>query len=207
MLPTPIAICDDHPIVREGFRQLIEADGRHRVVREFGSVREVLAPDALAGIELLVLDLSLPDGDGLSVLDALHERHADLPVVVLTMHDAPAFARDALLRGACGFVSKRAAAEELPEALSAAARRERYVSPALERRVDLTPGAQLPTLTAREHEVFMRLARGEGPHQIAEALGIVLKTVYVHRASLMQKLEARSEVDLYRIARWHGLVE
>lgn len=207
MTPTPVAICDDHPIVREGFRQLIEAAGRHRVVREFGCAREVLAVDALVGIDALVLDLSLPDGDGISVLDELSTRYPQLPVVVLTMHDAPAFARDALLRGACGFVSKRAAADELPEALAAACRHERYVSHAVEDRLDLPQSPHLPSLTAREHEVFLRLARGETPQAIADALGIAAKTVYVHRTSLMQKLGAKSEVDLHRIARWHGLAE
>lgn len=176
-------------------------------MRQFGSAREVLAQDALAEIETLVLDLSLPDGDGLSVLDVLTERHPHLPIVVLTMHDAPAFARDALLRGACGFVSKRAAADELPEALAAAGRGERYVSRSLDDRLDLPPSQQLPSLTAREHEVFVRLARGEQPNDIAETLGITSKTVYVHRTSLMDKLDAKNEVDLYRIARWHGLVE
>lgn len=208
-MPTPelIAICDDHPIVREGFRQLIEADGRHKVAREFGSVHEVLGPDALAGMRALVLDLSLPDGNGLDLLDRLGARYPDLAVVVLSMHDAPAYARDALLRGARGFVSKRAAADELPEALAAAIARRRYVSRDLRDRLDAAPGGTLPSVTAREHEVFVRLARGEAVQQIADALHISIKTVYAHRTSLMQKLGVDSEVGLNRIARERGLAE
>jgi two-component system uhpT operon response regulator UhpA len=199
-----LAICDDHPIVRQGFRQLIEAGGQHRIEREFGSAAEVTAPGALSDIDLLVLDLTLADGDGLEVIDRVRAAHPALRIVVLTMHEAPAFARDALGRGALGFLTKRSAPEELPEALAAAARGERYVSRVLRMRVD-GGEASLPALTAREFAVFVRLARGETPQAVADALGISSKTVYVHRSSLMGKLGARTTLDLHRLAKTHGL--
>lgn len=203
----PIAICDDHPIVREGFRQLIDADGRLWVAREFSSASEVLAPAALSDIAALVLDLSLPDGNGLDVIEHLARRYPELPVVVLSMHDAPSFARDALQRGALGFVSKRAAADALPEALVAACQQQRYVSQDVRERLEVPPDEGVEALTAREHAVFVELARGGTTQEVADALGIAAKTVYVHRTSLMQKLGARTEVDLHRIARQHGLVD
>lgn len=203
-----VAICDDHPIVREGFRQLIEAEGLMVVDREFGTAAETLAERALDGIDVLVLDLSLPDGEGLEVLDAAIRRHPSLKVVVLSMHDSPSFARDALARGASGFVSKGAGADELPAALAAACRWEIYLSGDLGKRLedDGAGDADLPALTAREHTVFVRLAHGDSPAQIADALGITTKTVYVHRLSVMQKLGARGPLDLHQMARRHGLI-
>ncbi|MGY6518712.1 MAG: response regulator [Lysobacteraceae bacterium] len=211
---TRVAICDDHPIVREGFRQLIEADGTMLVEREFGTVAEVLAEGALRGMDVLVLDLSLPDGEGLEVLDAAVRDHPALKVVVLSMHDSPSFARDALARGASGFVSKGAGADELPAALAAAMRWEVYLSTGLAERLAEDGGGQadagadtnLPALTAREHAVFVRLAQGESASEIAQALGISKKTVYNHRLCAMQKLGARSPVELHQIARRHGLI-
>jgi len=181
-----VALCEDHAIVREGFRQLINSLRGYRVEREFGSVAEVVADGALDGIDLLILDLSLPDGNGMDVLDILHVRKVAPLVLVLSMHDAPAFVHDALARGAAGFLSKRAAAEALPDALAAVARGERY--------------------TPREHAVLLQTVMGRRPAEIGEALGVHVKTVYAHRLSLMTKLSARNPMDLYRIARQHGLI-
>lgn len=168
----------------------------------------MLAPAALADIAALVLDLSLPDGNGLDVLERLHRNHPGLPVVVLSMHDAPSFARDALDRGALGFVSKSAAADALPEALVAACRQQRFVSQDVAARMAAAEeNAHAQGLTSREHAVFLELARGQTPQQAADTLGIAVKTLYVHRTSLMHKLGARTEVDLHRIARAQGLVE
>jgi two-component system uhpT operon response regulator UhpA len=116
----------------------------------------------------------------------------------------PALDARPLARGALGFLTKRSAPEELPEALAAAARGERYVSRVL--RLRLEGGeASLPSLTAREFAVFVRLARGETPQVIADALGISSKTIYVHRTSLMGKLGARTTLDLHRLAKAQGL--
>ena len=200
---TPVALCEDHAIVREGFRQLIDALGGYRVLREFGSMEQVLADGALDGIALLILDLSLPDGNGMDVLDALAARGQSPKVLVLSMHDAQAFAHDALGRGAAGFLSKRAAPEALPEALQTIARGEIYSGGLPTSRVR---GDRLASLTPREHEVLLRLVAGMGPAQIGDTLGLNIKTVYAHRHSLMLKLDARNPMDLYRIARQHGLI-
>ncbi len=203
LAPTLVALCEDHAIVREGFRQLIEALGGYRVQREFGSVAEVLADGALDGIALLILDLSLPDGNGMDVLDALSANAQAPKVLVLSMHDAQAFARDALARGAAGFLSKRAAPDALPEALNAICRGEIYCI-GLERSRDRSDA--LAVLTPREQAVLLRLVAGMGPAQIGDVLGLNIKTVYAHRHSLMLKLDARNPMDLYRIARQHGLI-
>lgn len=189
--------------MREGFRQLIGSLDGYRVEREFGTVAEVLADGALDGIALLVLDLSLPDGNGMDVLDAMHLRAIAPRVLVLSMHDAPAFVHDALARGAAGFLSKRSAADVLPEALSRIARGERYVED--EKQLPLREDP-LATLTPREHAVLLQTVMGRRPAEIGDALGVHVKTVYAHRLSLMTKLHARNPMDLYRIARQHGLI-
>ncbi|PKM06221.1 MAG: DNA-binding response regulator [Gammaproteobacteria bacterium HGW-Gammaproteobacteria-5] len=198
-----VALCEDHAIVREGFRQLINSLRGYRVEREFGSVAEVVADGALDGIDLLILDLSLPDGNGMDVLDILHVRKVAPLVLVLSMHDAPAFVHDALARGAAGFLSKRAAAEALPDALAAVARGERYTGDNKQPALREDP---LATLTPREHAVLLQTVMGRRPAEIGEALGVHVKTVYAHRLSLMTKLSARNPMDLYRIARQHGLI-
>jgi len=198
-----VALCEDHAIVREGFRQLIEALGGYRVLREFGSMAQVLADGALDGIALLILDLSLPDGNGMDVLDALAARAQAPKVLVLSMHDAHAFALDALGRGAAGFLSKRAAPEALPEALHAITRGEIYSGGLLLTRERSDP---LASLTPREQAVLLRLVAGMGAAQIGAVLGMNIKTVYAHRHSLMRKLDAHNPMDLYRLARQHGLI-
>ncbi|PKM14410.1 MAG: hypothetical protein CVV12_14210 [Gammaproteobacteria bacterium HGW-Gammaproteobacteria-2] len=119
------------------------------------------------------------------------------------MHDAPAFVHDALARGAAGFLSKRAAAEALPDALAAVARGERYTGDNKQPALREDP---LATLTPREHAVLLQTVMGRRPAEIGEALGVHVKTVYAHRLSLMAKLSARNPMDLYRIARQHGLI-
>lgn len=198
-----MALCEDHAIVREGFRQLIGGLAGYRVVREFGCMAQVLADGALDGIALLVLDLSLPDGNGMDVLDALRQRPLAPQVLVLSMYDAPAFVHDALARGAAGFLSKRAAADVLPDALAMIARGERYAG---DKKPALPREDPLADLTPREHAVLLQTVMGRRPAEIAEALGVHLKTVYAHRLSLMTKLSARNPMDLYRIARQHGLI-
>lgn len=204
--PVTVAVCDDHPIVREGFRQLIDAEPGLRVIREFGRIAEVLAPGALDGVCALVLDLSLPDGDGLSVLDALRSRQAPPVVVVLSMHDGPSYARDALERGANGFVSKREAAETLVEALRIALDGEVYLDAELASRVYMPP-VTLEGLTQRQLEILRRLARGEEPQHIAQVLSLSSKTVYTHRARILERLKVRNFRDLLRVARERGLLE
>lgn len=204
--PVTVAVCDDHPIVREGFRQMIDAEPDLRVVREFGRIAEVLAPGALDGVHVLVLDLSLPDGDGLSVLDALRSRQARPVVVVLSMHDGPSYARDALERGASGFVSKREAAETLLDALRVALDGDVYLDDELALRVYVPPAAR-EGLTQRQLEILRRLIRGEEPQHIAQALSLSSKTVYTHRARILERLKVRNLRDLLRVARARGLFE
>lgn len=204
-----IALLDDHPIVRRGFKQLIESVPGYRVEVEHARGEALLADPALSACDLLVLDLSLPGMDGFEVLSLLGERESRPAALVLSMHDELPYAREALQRGAQGYLSKSGAEDELLEALEALARGEQYVGASLRARlgaIDPERDAAFPELSGRELQVVKALVSGEAIRDIAQRLGMSRKTVYVHRARAMHKLDAHSDVDLVRVARQRGMV-
>jgi DNA-binding NarL/FixJ family response regulator len=199
-----IVLVDDHAIVREGFKRLIEMEPDLEVVAECRN-----ADDAVEAISQRRPDLSLPDGSGLPLIEHLRSVAMGTRIVVLSMHDGEPYVSEALRRGASGYVTKGAAPEELVAGLRAVMRGEQFLSSDLRQRRAERPHDTLDPidrLTAREHEVFLLLAAGRAPKQVAAELGIGQKTVYIHRASLMGKLGAGSELDLYRFASERGLL-
>lgn len=204
--PIPaIVMADDHAIVRAGFRALIEQAGGYRIVAECSDTLE--ARDALArhAPDLLVLDISLPGG-GLELLAGIDASAPGCPVLILSMHDSAPFVTRALQLGALGFVSKAAAAEELLSAMDAVLRGERYLSSDLRGLLRGTATEELSLLSERERDVFLQLARGSTPKQVALELGISVKTVYLHRASIREKLALRSDLQLHQLAAARGFV-
>lgn len=204
-----IVLVDDHPIVRAGFRQLLELEPGWRVVAQVGSVRELAAWMLTGSCDLLVLDLSLPDGDGLVVLRQLLAQRPGLAVVVLSMHDGALYVQDALSAGARGYVTKRSAPDELVHAIRAAERGERYVSQDVRgaaMSAEDSPEASLPELTGREAQVFLLLARGHSVSRVAATIGISNKTAYSHRSNIWGKLKLQSDYELRALARRRGLI-
>jgi DNA-binding NarL/FixJ family response regulator len=204
-----IALLDDHPIVRRGFKQLIETVPDHVVVVEHARGDALLADPALPECQLLVLDLSLPDMDGFDVLRRLADRDLPLATLVLSMHEELPYVREALRLGARGYLAKSGAEDELLEALAALAQGEEYLGAGLRVRMDeLDPArdAVFPELSGRELQVVRALVQGEAIKDIAAQLGMSRKTVYVHRSRALQKLDASSDVDLVRVARQRGWI-
>ncbi len=204
-----IVLVDDHAIVREGFKRLIEMESDLDVVAECRTADD--AVDAVARLrpDLVILDLSLPDGSALPLIEHLLSVAPLTHVVVLSMHDGEPYVAEALRRGASGYVTKGAGPEELIAGLRVVMRGECFLSSDLCERRARHPVRLLDPisrLTAREREVFMLLAGGLAPKQVAARLGIGQKTIYIHRASLMGKLGAGSELDLYRMATERGLL-
>lgn len=205
-----IVLVDDHAIVREGFKRLIEMEPDLEVVAECRCADDAVDAINRTSPDLVALDLSLPDGSGLPLIEHLLSVSPGSRIVVLSMHDGEPYVSEALRRGACGFVTKGVAPEELVAGLRAVMEGECYLSSDLrQRRADRPTEALDPIqrLTAREREVFLLLAAGRAPKQVAAELGIGQKTVYIHRASLMGKLGAGSELDLYRMASERGLLD
>ncbi len=204
-----IVLVDDHAIVREGFKRLIELEPDLDVIAECRS-----ADDAVEAVtqwlpDLVALDLSLPDGSGLPLIEHLLSVSPQTRIVVLSMHDGEPYISEAMRRGASGYVTKGVAPEELVAGLRAVMNGESFLSSDIRKRRAERPADALDPihrLTAREREVFLLLAAGRAPKQVAAELGIEQKTVYIHRASVMGKLGAGSELELYRIASERSLL-
>jgi two-component system response regulator NreC len=193
-----VALAEDHAVVRSGLCLLLSEEPDMEVVADTGTVAGACRIVAETPPDVLVLDLNLADG---SSLEAIPELSARVPVVVLTMQESPAFARQALASGAKAYILKEAADEELKHAVRAVAAGEDYVSPALGARVSARPADRRPEeLTPRELEVLRLIGLGHTNTEIAVALNLSTRTVESHRAHVQQKLRAGSRAELVRAA-------
>jgi two-component system uhpT operon response regulator UhpA len=202
-------LVDDHPIVRSGFRQLLELEPDWEVVGEVGSGKELAAWLLTSTCDVLVLDLSLPDADGLVLIRHLLAQRPDMTIVVLTMHDGALYVHDALSAGARGYVTKQSAPDELVEAIRAVARGEQFLARNVRAHVasEVDQEAKLlPELTAREAQVFLLLARGHSVARVASTIGISDKTAYAHRSNIYAKLGLQSDYQLRLLAKRRGLI-
>jgi two-component system, NarL family, response regulator NreC len=199
-----VALAEDHAVVRTGLCMLLNEEPDMEVVGQTATIagaRRCVADDAP---DVLVLDLSLADGFSLG---AVRDLAAAVPVVVLTMQDTPAFAREAFHHGASAYVLKDAADEELKHAVRAAAGGRTYLSPALGARLAADAEAPEPEeLSARETEVLRLIGLGHTNTEIGQTLHISTRTVESHRARILQKLRAHSRADLVRAALARRLV-
>lgn len=210
MAPLGILLVDDHPIVRSGFRQLLELEPGWTVVAEVGSAQELAATLLTTSCDVLVLDLNLPDGDGMVMIRQLLAQRPKLAILVLSMHDGALYVQEALAAGASGYVSKRAAPDELIDAIRAIERGEQYLDRELRTRVaaaeDSGEYRALPELTEREAQIFLLLARGHSVARVAATIGISNKTAYAHRSSIYNKFKLASDHELRELAKRRGLV-
>jgi two-component system, NarL family, response regulator NreC len=204
---TTVVIADDHTVVRQGLRMLINNEDGLQVIAEAGSVPDAERLTRAHRPTVLVLDLNMPGGSSLEAIPRLKDETA---VVVLTMQDDPAFARQALQAGALGFVLKEAADEELLEAIKAAAAGDTYLNPRLGARIAAAPPqpeGPPDDLTTREVDVLRLIALGHTNIEIGEQLFLSTRTVETHRAHIQQKLRRSTRSELVRYALEHGLVE
>jgi two-component system response regulator NreC len=207
--PIRVVIADDHAVVRSGLRMLIDAHAGLEVVAEAGDVPTAMQVIRAHRPEVAVLDLNMPGGSSLEAIPALRESTPETAIVVLTMQDDPAFAREALQGGALGFVLKEAADEELLEAVKLAARGDTYLNPRLGARLAAQPPAPSGPpdgLSERELEVLKLIALGHTNVEIGEQLFLSTRTVETHRAHIQQKTRASSRAELVRYAIDHGLI-
>ncbi len=211
---TSVLIADDHGIVREGLRRLLEAEEGLRVCAEAADGREVLEQVEKSAPDVVVLDITMPHMGGLETLQRLRAEHPDVKVVLLSVHGDPPFIQNAVALGADGYVLKNGRAQEVVAAVRAVTRGGSYFSPPVAREIveqlrAPKHGAAEPLsqLSAREREVLRLIAEGLSAKEIARELAISSKTVEAHRTSLMRKLGARKATELVRFALRHGLIE
>ncbi len=205
-----IVIADDHAVVRTGLRMLLDAESGLEVVAEAGDV-----PAAVRSVHghrprVLVLDLNMPGESSLAAIPTLLEISPTTGVVVLTMQNDPAFAREALQAGALAYVLKEAADDELVQAVRMAAAGKTYLNPQLGARLAAEPAQPAgppDDLTEREVEVLRLIALGHTNTEIGEHLYLSVRTVESHRAHIQQKLRRSSRAELVRYAIEHGLAE
>lgn len=207
-----VLIVDDHPIVRQGLRRMIEPEpdlvvcGEVQTEREARSAIRALAPD------VVIVDISLGQGDGLELVRDVHAQHPDLPMLVLSMHDELIYAERLLAAGASGYIMKQAASELLLIALRQVLAGGTYLSDSLVSNLGRTEGAApagpvdpIGRLSNRELQVLSLIGRGLSSREAAEALGLSVKTVETHRQGLKRKLNLATNAQLLQYAiNWYA---
>ena len=213
-LKTRVLLADDHPVVRRGLRDVLDAEPDFEVVAEVedgaSAVNRALADD----VDLAILDVTMPRRTGLQAAAELAQRRPDLRVLILSMHDNEEYFFEALQAGASGYVLKSVVDRDLLEACRATMRGEPFLYPGAVRAlirdyVDRVQSGEEPSsdpLSRRESEVIKLIAEGHTSKEIAALLVISEKTVERHRANVLTKLGLRNKVDLTRYAIRRGLV-
>ena len=209
-----ILLADDHPVVRQGLRALLEGESDFRIIGEVGDGLEASQLAERLQPDVLVLDLMMPGLNGLEVARQVSQRSPRTRIVILSMHSNEAYVLEALRNGATGYVLKDSSAADLVRAVREVTAGRRYLSPPLsERAIEAyTQKAKVAaldlcdTLTTREREVLHLAAEGHTNREIADRLHISPRTVEVHRANMMHKLGLRTQTDLIRYALRRGIL-
>jgi two-component system response regulator NreC len=204
-----IVLVDDHAVVRQGLRLILDAQPDLHVIGEAGDVEPAIELVGRRRPHVLVLDVNLPSGSSLPAIGRFMEAAPGLRIVMLTMQDDADLAREALRASASGYVVKEAAAQELVAAVRDAVAGRAYVSPRLAARMAMTPDAarQPPDgLTAREQEILRLLATGHTNAEVAEQLFLSVRTVETHRAHIQHKTSCVTRAELFRYALEHALI-
>lgn len=207
-----ILIADDHGIVREGIRSIVDSQPDLEVAGEAATVPEVLSLVRDADADLLVLDLGMPGGEGLETVQRIQAAAPDLPVVIQSIHPEDQLAARMLQAGARGYVHKETASEDLVTAIRRVLRGNRYVSPDLASKLaaDLAgdaTGRPHDELSDREFQVLRLLADGMSVGGIADELSLSAKTVSTYKARLLDKMEMETTAELIRYALEQDLVQ
>ncbi|WP_034913221.1 MULTISPECIES: response regulator transcription factor [Erwinia] len=207
-----LVIADDHALMREGLKQIFALDKMIDVVGEAGDGGEVLERLRLGGIDLLLLDISMPGISGEDLINRIHAQYENLPILVLSMFNEPQIARRVLNCGALGYITKDKNPDALLTAIRSVASGSRYIDHDLAQEIVFAEyqngnRALHETLTTRERQILLMLAHGETINAIAEALSISNKTVSTYKSRMMDKMQFASNADIVKYAISHHLVQ
>jgi len=206
---TYIQIVDDHAVVREGLKRVLQCDPNLCISVESASSEEAYADYFQHKPDVMVLDIAMPGESGLSMLGRLVERDPDARVLILSMYDDELIAIRAMETGARGFVTKGAPPELITRAVSAVATGETFIENRIARKMALyrtSKGRGVNSLTRRELEIFQMLANGKSVKDIADDLNLSPKTVGTHRTRIMVKLGCKNVAELARLAIHYGVI-
>jgi two-component system, NarL family, invasion response regulator UvrY len=206
-----IFIADDHPIVRQGLRRIVEADAGMAIAGEAGDAPSLLAALERTATDVVLLDVSMPGGLFLETLRELRGKHPTVRILVLSVHPEDQWAVRALRAGASGYLTKDHSPDQLLEAIRRVYRGGKYVSPTLAEHLaeHLEVGGERAPhelLSDREFEVMRRLGSGLTVSQIASELAISAKTVSTYRTRILEKMAVATNAELVRYASKHGLI-
>lgn len=213
-----ILIVDDHPLYREGVKSIVQGSGRYDIIGEAGTADRGLALAGKPGADLALVDISLPDRTGFDLIRELGKKHPAVQVLVLSMHARIDYIVKAFQAGASGYLTKESAAELLISGIDQVLGGKYFMDASVSRQV-VRKLAELPdkkpvalvddykSLTPREQEIMVMVARGMSSQKIADALIISPKTVDNHRSNIMRKLNAGNVIELARHAVKLGLID
>jgi len=210
-----VLIADDHAIVRAGLRALIKDEPSLVLVGEATGGVEVIELAEQLDVDIILLDLSMPDLDGITVTRKVKQIKPLARILILTVYEDEGLLREVIKAGASGYILKRAAEAELISAINVVLRGDLYIDPAMMRSL-LTdpdriqtpiPSGKIEPLTPRETDVLKLIVQGYTNRQIGEELSISIRTVEGHRSNLSEKLGLHNRVGLVRYARDHGLIQ
>lgn len=205
-----VIVADDHALVRAGLISLIGALPDFEVVGEAGDGREVLKLVSRLEPEVVIMDIAMPELNGLGAAERIHSSHPKTKVIILSMHADEEYVAQALRAGVAGYLLKGAARDELETALKVVTFGQTYLSPSISRQVveNFMHGGPtaLSQLTSRQREILQLIAEGKSTREIAKLLHVSVKTVETHRSRLMERLDMHDTAALVRFAVSKGLI-
>ncbi|MBF0516151.1 MAG: response regulator transcription factor [Nitrospirae bacterium] len=206
-----IFLVDDHPIVRAGVIKALSSDPDISVIAEASNARQAM--DLLGEIapDIVILDITLTDDSGLRVLEKIRQQYPALPVLMLSMHPEEQYAMMSLKLGASGYLTKKTLPDELILAIKKIVTRGKYITETLSEKLADAVNVNIEnppheSLAFREFQVMLMMASGAAPKEIAENLGLNVKTVNTYRANIMLKMNLLSNADIVRYAVKHNLI-
>jgi DNA-binding NarL/FixJ family response regulator len=199
-------IADDHALIREGLKKILNDEPAMTLVGEANNVVELFKALERLAVNIVLLDISMPGESGLDAIKELRQKHPHIPVLILSIHPEQRFAVRALRAGASGYIMKQSAVEELVQAIRKVVSGGKYVSASLAEQLatelDNESGKALhETLSDREFQVMRLIAAGKKSSEIAEELSVTLSTVNTYRSRIFEKMKLQSNVDLTRCHR------
>jgi DNA-binding NarL/FixJ family response regulator len=215
-MPIKVILADDHAVVRDGVKAVIERKGKDiKIIGEAASGKDVLVMAKRSPADVYVLDISMPELNGIETTDRLKKLNPENKIIILSMHDGLAYVEKALQAGAEGYILKKGATEEVIHAIREVYKGERYLSPRvakyviqgfLENKRDANPDKSFSRLTRREREVLQLIAEGLSTKEIARNLDISTNTAHVHSNNIMQKINIHNRTELAHYALKEGVI-
>lgn len=207
-----VFIADDHSLIREGFKKILKDEIDIEIVGEAANAQDTMNFVMKNSVDILILDINLPDKSGLDLLKELREFKPDLRILILSMHPEDRFAMRVLRAGAYGYITKESAGEKLVMAIRKVYNGRKYVSEALAEKLafELQSGSDKPLhelLSDREYQVFQMIASGKTLAEIAGSLSLAVTTVSTYRSRILEKLNLRSNAELIRYAITNKLLD